>query len=88
MQKHSPRVWILNQKEIRMIFNRHVIISSETMNGNEISLRRHMQNIAKGRNMRGSIKCGMMNVSNLHTSTIGSMDLLLPIVLLSHGKLV
>jgi hypothetical protein len=62
---------------------------SKPMNGNKVSLRtRNMQNIFKGKIMMRCEKCRLTNMSNPHTSSICSMNLVLASVLLPHDKLV
>jgi hypothetical protein len=80
---------VLNQKELRMIFHKNMIISCEIMNRNKISLcGGNMQDIMKIERTRRGVKHRATNMSNVHTSTIGHMNMFLADVLLTHGKLV
>jgi hypothetical protein len=47
-----------------------------------------MQNVFEIKIMRWGIKCRITNMSNLHTSSVGGVDLILTSILLPHGKLV
>jgi hypothetical protein len=83
----EPSSWLdPKPKEVWVILNKDMIILGKTMNRYCIFARaRNIKNVLMDKTTRWSMKSGLANVSNLHTSTICCMDLLLPGVLLMHG---
>jgi hypothetical protein len=72
-----------------MKFNEDIAVYSKTMNGNKIfGGMWNMKNIFKMQGFRGGFNNCMTNMTNAHTLSIGRVNLLTALVLLSHGELV
>jgi hypothetical protein len=72
-----------------MKFNEDIVVFSDTMNGNKVfGGIWNMKNIFKMQEFRGGFNNCMTNMTNAHTLSIGCVNLLTALVLLSHGELV
>jgi hypothetical protein len=72
-----------------MKFHKNRIITSEFLNGKKTtSDGRNMQHIGETKGVRWSWKDALANMMNLHTFTVGSVNLVMAMVGLPHGELV
>jgi predicted secreted protein len=89
LKKYSLRDLILDIKIPWMKFNEDIIVFSETMNRNKVlGGMWNMNNIFKMQIFRGGVTNCMTNMTNAHTLSICHVNLLMALVLLSHGELV
>jgi hypothetical protein len=72
-----------------MKFNKDIVVSSETMNRNEVFCgRRDMENITKLQLYIWGINKNMTNITNTHTCPVCCVNLLMTVILALHGEFV
>jgi hypothetical protein len=82
------RVPILYKKEIRMKFKKNIVIRCNAMYENEILFREmNMKDIMKLHITNRGMNCRMTIVSNVHTCTIGVMNLICAIIFFMERQL-
>jgi hypothetical protein len=83
-----PHCPILNQKEPRVKFKKHIIVYSMAMNKNKTFCGLwNIENMVQLKITILGMNSSCTNMTNVHTCTIRHVDLLTAVVLLSKGKL-
>jgi hypothetical protein len=89
VQQPLPHFLIIDQEEIRMKFNKCVIVKSKMMNGDKIFMSRwNMQHILKDKITSRCGNNGITNTSNVHTQVVRCMNLIIATIGIIHDKLV